>query len=86
MRKAALIAVLFTCWTALAGDTAPANISAAINVRSEDLLLQPPAANWISYNGDYSGRRFSSLSEINPANLVGLRVEWVFHARNTSRP
>ena len=81
MRKAALIAVVFTCLAALAGDTAPASLSAAIDVRSEDLLVQPPAANWISYNGDYSGRRFSGLSEINRGNLAGLRAEWVFHAR-----
>jgi alcohol dehydrogenase (cytochrome c) len=89
MRKAALSAVVFTCLAALAGDATPASLSAAIDghseVRSEDLLVQPPAANWISYNGDYSGRRFSGLSEINAGNLAGLRAEWVFHARNSSR-
>ena len=85
MRKAWLIAVVFTCLAALAGDRTPASLSAAIDVRSEDLLVQPPAANWISYNGDYSGRRFSGLSEINSSNVAGLRAEWVFHARNTSR-
>lgn len=84
-RKAALIGVVFSCLAALAGDTTPASLSAAIDVRSEDLLVHPPAANWISYNGDYSGRRFSALSEINPGNLDGLRAEWVFHAPNSSR-
>ena len=89
MRKAGLSAVVFTCLAALAGDTtpasAPAALDATIDVRSEDLLVHPPAANWISYNGDYSGRRFSGLSEIKPDNLAGLRAEWVFHARNSSR-
>ena len=85
MRKAALIAVVFTTLTALAGDTTPARMSAAIDVHPEDLLVQPPTANWISYNGDYSGRRFSGLSEINPGNLAGLHAEWVFHASNSSR-
>ena len=56
-----------------------------IDVRTEDLQVQPPAANWISYNGDYSGRRYSGLAEINPENLPQLRAEWVFHARNTNR-
>ncbi|MGB6384216.1 MAG: PQQ-binding-like beta-propeller repeat protein [Terriglobales bacterium] len=56
-----------------------------IDERSEDLLVQPPAANWPLYNGDYSGRRFSNLSEINTGNVGGLRAEWVFHARNTKR-
>src|SRR5216683_4694670 len=85
MRVGALIAVVLTCMTAQAGNDTPAPISAAIDVRSEDLLVQPPAANWISYNGDYSGRRYSGLSEINPSNLAALRAEWVFHARNSGR-
>ena len=85
MRMAALIAVVFTGWAALAGDTTPASMSSAIDVHAEDLLVEPPAANWISYHGDYSGRRFSGLSEINPGTLAGLRAEWVFHASNSSR-
>jgi alcohol dehydrogenase (cytochrome c) len=56
-----------------------------IDVRAEDLLVSPPEANWISYNGDYSGRRFSRLSEINPATLPQLRSEWAFHAPNSNR-
>jgi alcohol dehydrogenase (cytochrome c) len=56
-----------------------------IDVRPEDLLVQPPAANWISYNGDYSGRRYSSLDQINSANVAQLRAEWVFHAQNSNR-
>jgi alcohol dehydrogenase (cytochrome c) len=84
MRMAALIAVLFTSLGA-AEDNTSAAISTVIDVRNEDLLVQPPAANWISYNGDYSGRRYSGLSEINGGNLSGLRVEWIFHARNTAR-
>src|SRR5882672_11662596 len=85
MRMAAFVAVVFTCLAAWAGDDAPATISTAIDVRTDDLLVQPPVANWISYNGDYSGRRYSGLSEINPGNLWTLRAEWVFHARNSGR-
>src|SRR5580692_10008616 len=85
MRMAALIAVVFTCLAAGAGSDTPATVSTAIDVRAEDLLSQPPAANWISYNGDYSGRRYSNLTEINPGNVAGLRPEWVFHARDTKR-
>src|SRR4029077_4027092 len=59
--------------------------STDINVRSEDLLAQPPAANWIFYNGDYSGRRFSSVTEFNTSNVAQLRAQWVFHAHNSSR-
>jgi alcohol dehydrogenase (cytochrome c) len=82
MRMAVLIAVFFTCLAARAQNDVT---STAIDVRSEDLLNQPPTANWTSYNGDYSGRRYSALSAINPGNLSGLRAEWVFHAGNTKR-
>jgi alcohol dehydrogenase (cytochrome c) len=85
MRMAALIALIFACLAAQAENDAPGTISTAIDVRSEDLLVQPVGNNWISYNGDYSGRRYSGLSEIKPANLANLRAEWVFHARDTGR-
>jgi alcohol dehydrogenase (cytochrome c) len=26
-----------------------------------EMLLHPPASTWPTYNGDYSGRRYSSL-------------------------
>jgi len=81
---AAVTCVVFAGLT-VAGESDPAAKGTTINVRTEDLLVQPPAADWASYNGDYSGRRYSSLSEINLANLPQLRAEWVFHARNTSR-
>jgi len=56
-----------------------------IDVGAADLLVKPPAANWVSYNGDYTGRRYSSLAEINTANVGQLRAQWVFHAQNTDR-
>src|SRR6201987_1556852 len=79
MRMTALIAVVFVfaCAAARAGSERGAAISTAIDVRPEDLLAQPPAANWISYNGDYSGRRFSSLTEIDTSNIAQLRAQWV---------
>ena len=72
-------------WASVSAPNDSPVASAAIDVRTQDLLVQPPAANWVSYNGDYSGRRYSALSEINPSNLEQLRAEWVFHASNTSR-
>src|SRR5438045_7594043 len=44
-------------------------------VSEQDLLAQPPGSNWTSYNGDYSGRRYSSLHEINLNNVAQLRTE-----------
>ena len=65
-------------------DKAAMAISASIDVRPTDLLAQPVGANWTSYNGDYTGRRFSSLTQITPANVEQLRAQWVFHLREGS--
>jgi len=59
--------------------------AADINVNAEDLTARPVAANWTPYNGDYTGRRFSSLHEINAANVAQLRAAWVFHPGNSER-
>jgi alcohol dehydrogenase (cytochrome c) len=56
-----------------------------IEVSAEDLLVAPPEANWISYHGDYTGRRYSGLSEINTATIPKLQAQWVFHAHNSNR-
>ncbi len=48
-------------------------------------MTSPPGANWLSYNGDFTGRRFSNLSQINPANVAQLRAQWVFHSSNSNR-
>lgn len=51
-----------------------------INVRTAELSIRGITNDWLSYNGDYTGRRFTSLSEITPANVSLLRVQWVFHS------
>ncbi|MGH9612007.1 MAG: PQQ-binding-like beta-propeller repeat protein, partial [Bryobacteraceae bacterium] len=41
-------------------------------------LLTKPATNaWPTYNGDYSGRRFSTLTQINQSNVKHLTLAWV---------
>lgn len=86
MRILLSMILISSCWCAVAdSDRASAPVTGVVAVRNEDLLLKPAAANWISYNGDYSGRRYSSLSEINVANVNQLRAQWVFHASNSSR-
>lgn len=41
-------------------------------------LLQPPTDAWPTYNGDYSGRRYSTLTKLNQANVDSLGLAWVF--------
>ncbi len=57
----------------------------ALDVLSSELVARPPGANWLSYNGDFTGRRFSSLAQITPANVSRLRAQWVFHPGNSER-
>jgi len=40
-------------------------------------LGQPPTDSWPTYNGDYSGRRFSTLSKVNAQNIGSLSLAWV---------
>ena len=34
--------------------------------------------SWPTYNGDYSGRRFSELTQINQSNLDRLKIDWMY--------
>ena len=71
---------------ARAGDQAVTSSGAATtSVSAQDLLARPVGANWTSYNGDYTGRRYSSLKEINTTNVAQLRPAWVFHPGNSQR-
>ncbi len=68
-----------------ADDVSQESTAAVIDVLPAQLIAQPPGANWLSYNGDFTGRRFSSLSQINPTNVAQLRPQWVFHSSNSNR-
>jgi alcohol dehydrogenase (cytochrome c) len=54
-------------------------------VTTDDLNTRPVGANWTSYNGDYTGRRYSNLQEVNVSNVSQLRMEWAFHPGNSQR-
>jgi alcohol dehydrogenase (cytochrome c) len=41
-------------------------------------ILRPPKDVWPTYNGDYSGRRFSQLEQINKSNIGYLTQVWSF--------
>ena len=56
-------------------------IPASSQVTYERLLkaAQEPGS-WLTYSGDYSSRRYSSLDQINASNAVNLAVQWVFQS------
>jgi len=66
-------------------QSAQPQVPASQEVRAADLLAQPIGANWTSYNGDYTGRRYSNLREITGQNVSQLRAAWVFHPGNSNR-
>jgi alcohol dehydrogenase (cytochrome c) len=41
-------------------------------------LFNPPADAWPTYNGDYSGRRYSPLRQIDASNLGSLGIAWMY--------
>ncbi len=51
------------------------------NVTQSDLLETPVKNDWVGYNGDYTGRRYSALTQITPENVSQLAVKWVFHTQ-----
>ncbi len=61
-----------------------APVSVNLDVPPPQLLVAPPAQDWPSYNGDYTGRRYSQLDQITPENVHRLRAQWVFHSPNSS--
>ncbi len=48
------------------------------------LAAQIPTDAWPTYHGDYTGRRFSTLKQINAGNVKNLTLAWVYRL-NTSR-
>src|SRR5438067_4644765 len=82
-RTTALLLTIAVGGMAAAQEISNASVSADVSpVQLESRTL---AANWLTYNGDYSGRRYSSLSQINTNNIAQLRAEWVFHSANSDR-
>jgi alcohol dehydrogenase (cytochrome c) len=53
----------------------------AVNRIFDPTALRPATDAWPTYNGDYSGRRFSPLKQINQFNIKSLSLAWISRAR-----
>ncbi len=61
------------------GGTMLAIVMAGAGQRKESAApAQPPTTSWPTYNGDYSGRRFSPLTKIHDRNVGALSLAWVY--------
>ena len=85
LRWHGVAAFLLTTVAACAQSAAPAAKAGngpTRDVTSAHLEVKGITHNWLSYNGDYTGRRFTSLKQVTPQNVGQLRAQWVFHSRN----
>jgi alcohol dehydrogenase (cytochrome c) len=88
MRTAERLISLTLLWGCMLAPALPqeannGSISVNVDVAPETLSSKPVGANWLSYNGDYTGRRYSSLDQINVRNVAQLQAKWVFHSPNS---
>jgi len=81
-RSAVLLAAACFAGSALAQQVS-SSAAASQRVIADDLAAQPVGENWTSYNGDYTGRRYSGLKLINASNVAQLNAAWVFHPGNS---
>jgi alcohol dehydrogenase (cytochrome c) len=54
------------------------SVTAVCQELNPDTITNPPADSWPTYHGDYTGRRHSPLTQINPQNVDQLALSWVF--------
>ena len=45
-------------------------------------ILKPLADSWTTYSGDYSGKRYSALTQINQTNVKNLALAWTSRVAN----
>jgi len=45
---------------------------------------EPAGANWSVYGGNLFNQRYSSLDQISPSNVAGLKGAWTFHVEGSS--
>lgn len=57
-------------------------ISLAAQALDPALLTKPLANDWPTYAGDYSGQRYSRLTQINPTNVKNLTLAWTTRVTN----
>ena len=76
----ASVCFLFAAPIVLSGQ-APPQPSTPANQGGLDpgSILKPLGDDWLTYSGDYTGRRFSSLTELNQTTVKGLGLAWVAH-------
>jgi alcohol dehydrogenase (cytochrome c) len=68
--------ILFIALLALLGVWPLAAQIADYSPVTQEMLLNPPAADWLMFSRTYDGQRFSPLDQITPRNVGQLRMIW----------
>ncbi|HKO12540.1 MAG TPA: acido-empty-quinoprotein group A [Acidobacteriaceae bacterium] len=66
-----------TCIAVAAAALLAAPLGPRVSLNPND-LGKAPVTTWPTFNGDYTGRRYSTLTQIGPGNLNQLALQWVY--------
>jgi alcohol dehydrogenase (cytochrome c) len=59
---------------------------AAADVTYQDIVnAQSTPRNWLTFSGSYAGLRYSTLSQITPANAKNLEIKWVYQVDSVQK-
>jgi len=75
--KRALLPILFLVPVALIAQAPQTPSTPSVGGLDPATILKPLAESWPTYSGDYTGRRYSSLNQINQTTLKNLGLAWV---------
>jgi len=73
-----LLVAVGVCVAAIHGAGSASGTFAQTELTGVDraLLIKPLAESWPSYSGDYTGKRYSSLTQIDQSNVKNLTLAW----------
>src|SRR6476659_7233501 len=76
MRRVASL-VLILAPVVLIAQTPPPQSAPSSGGLDPATLLKPLGESWPTYSGDYTGRRYSSLTQINQTTIKNLGLAWI---------
>src|SRR5580658_4383695 len=62
----------------MAGALIGSALAASNIYLSPEAIGKPPIDSWTTFNGDYTGQRYSTLTQITPANVSKIGEQWVY--------
>ena len=76
--KTLLASFVLACSALTQAAPTPETMTTASKAVTTETIANKSSADWLSYGGDYHEQRFSSLKQINDANVGDLGLAWSF--------